>query len=1056
MDPLTALSLASNVISFVSFASGLIKGTIEISASANGCTSDVTNLENICERLQSLCDDLNSCADYEIPKGDREDRVVKVLIAVQGLCEVCKDDGEDLLRITNKLKTKNESRGKWVSFGVALKKAWAKTSIDELEARLSRTQATLTLHICTLTQYVLDLDFHFHTPIANNCYRYYSHAQSKQLEHLQRQSLLLQSDQAKALSRISEGLVDLQRRVRTMKAADFQHRPRDSMMGDIDSLKEKLQSLSLSEKHVEKQQAILESLTFETRPVRHTHISPAHEMTFKWALKTNQDQTRCPSVGDWLKQGEGIFWISGKPGSGKSTLMKYIADSEIASRLITKWARPSRSIIASHYFWIAGTSMQKSKQGLLQTLLYAIFRQCPHLIDQACEKRLTSAKPGGSWSLEELHGVLQTVATGCSDGLKFCFIIDGMDEYSGDHEDRTNLCRTFKDLAKSGNVKLILSSRPWNIFEEEFGLRCPKIYMQDLTRHDIETFVTARLEEHTRWATIAANHSQGQWLVSEIAAKSNGVFLWVFLVTKLLREGLTNRDTFADLRRRLQSFPSELESFFKTILEGVEPFYHSHMSTALQLAATLTESRMNFLVYSFHFQEYDDPGYAINKATRFMDADEIQEMKNNTSWHLDSRTRGLLEVHPEDGTVTFLHRTARDFLNTQEMHDFLLAKTDSRLNFLPELSILRAHIALIKSCCVPQRITRTSFGNFIATTGSFQSPFILSDLLAQALKHTGELELSASNDLRYYSLLDELDRCLLCLLSDDTCKLVPDYWSHMKQAFLREQLVQLGLFKYLHYKLNAEPNFLNDIGSLPILRFLTIDPTSGTISQHGQGTDVLVCLLKARGMDPNKIDENHGISPWNALLVHICHWGSLQRRSATSTLSFLLEEGILRLLLQAGADPNSKIVSPGSTFDNHRRRAASVVYLEFCFDVIDLSPQTQALYLDVLTEVLRLSNTSTLKSICKEFCAVLSNRSKDRLHWNLPFFSRVNNEIFLSLTGHGPETAEARQSLDEVAKQAFPLNLYVPLDATITASRKGKRKKKAGSIDGRRKNQRKE
>lgn len=863
-------------------------------------------------------------------------------------------------------------------------------------------------------------------------------------------------DQAKALKQISDGLNDLQNRLRSgLEAGYSQHQRGQFTVGDVDCLQEKLQSLSLSENDVKKQQAILESLTFESRPVRHTQIAVAHQQTFKWALTTNQDSTLGPSIGAWLKQEDGIFWVSGKPGSGKSTLMKYIADSSITSRFIAEWAHPCRAAIVSHYFWITGTSMQKSQQGLLQTLLYDIFRQCPDMIEKTCEERWNSSQCAGPWSLAELREALQTFVTRDHASLKLCFIIDGLDEYSGDHEDRIQLCRTLKGLAKSGNVKLCLSSRPWNIFEEEFGLEFPKLYMQDLTRDDIQKYVLSRLEEHTRWAAVSANHSQGQWLVSEIAAKSNGVFLWVFLVTKLLREGLTNRDAFVDLRRRLESFPSELEPFFKTMLEAVEPFYHSHMSTALQLANASTESQLSFLIYSFHFQEYEDSDYSINHPIRLMKECEIEEIRSNTSWHLDSRTRGLLEVNPKDGTVTFLHRTARDFLNTQEMYDFLIAKADSRLNFRPSLSILKAHIAMIKTSALPYRITRTSFGNFeSASSGSDRRPHIVLRLVLQALRYASEIESHMAGDTRHRALLDELDRSLLCMLSGSNCKFVPSSWSKMKHAFLREQLVQLGLFDYLRSKVDSDPAFLQNIGTLPILRFLSPDPTESIQLQRGPGTDVLVCLLDNRGMNPNKEDECQGISPWNELLAHICHWWTSQRKNATRILSFLLEEEILKLFLKAGADASALIVGPSSTSATYRSRAATVVYLEFCFDVLDQSPPIQALYLDVLSEFLRLSSDEVLRNATDEFCTVLSNKDKEELHWNLPFLAKVNSMLRLSLGARGPGTAESSQSLDEMGKQVFPLNLYTPLNA---AKEPGRRKRKQESGSGRkRKNLRKE
>lgn len=735
--------------------------------------------------------------------------------------------------------------------------------------------------------------------------------------------------------------------------------------------------------------------------------------------------------------------------------MKLIADSPITSGFITEWARPSNAVIASHYFWIAGTTMQKSQQGLLQTLLYDIFRQCPYLIEQICAERWASSQPAGSWSLAELRGALHAVATKDNVGLKFCFIIDGLDEYSGDHEDRFQLCRTFKDLAESGNIKLCLSSRPWTIFEEEFGVGFPKLYMQDLTRDDIHDYVTSRLEEHTRWAIVSADHSQGQWLVSEIAAKSNGVFLWVFLVTKLLREGLTNRDRFSDLRRRLESFPSELEPFFKAILESVEPFYHSHMSTALQIAIASTESQLTFLSYSFHFQEYEDNDYAANIPIRTMNKNEIQEIKNNTLWHLDSRTRGLLEVDPIDGTVTLLHRTARDFLKTQEMHDFLIAKSDDSLRFRPILSVLKAHVAMIKTSSVPNEIIRETFGKF-KTGSNIGSQYVMLKLLSEALKYAKELELHIDKDSRHHVLLDELDRAIQCLLSRRKCKLAPSSISNLKKAVFREQLVTSGLFDYLHRKLDREPDFLVNVGQLTVFRFLSIDPTiQGFRLQRGRGTDVLASLLETRCIDPNREENDYSISPWEDLLQQIHYWWtSLGRKNATHVLSFLLEEKIFMLFLKAGADPNAKIwASTSSVMD--RQRAAAVVYLEFCFNILSESQQTQLLFLDVLNELLRLSNDSTLKDVCEEFCTLLGDKPEaNQRGLNLPFLSRVLNVLLLSLGAHGPETAETRQALDKMATQIFPLDLYTPLEMATPASSRGKRKQEAESSNSRRKSRR--
>jgi ABC-type polysaccharide/polyol phosphate transport system ATPase subunit len=80
-------------------------------------------------------------------------------------------------------------------------------------------------------------------------------------------------------------------------------------------LAEKLQLLVL-------QQSFLVSLDYDMRTSRAQTIKPAHVKTFQWIFK-NSDATDGSSSAflHWLEEEGGIFWITGKPGSGKSTLM---------------------------------------------------------------------------------------------------------------------------------------------------------------------------------------------------------------------------------------------------------------------------------------------------------------------------------------------------------------------------------------------------------------------------------------------------------------------------------------------------------------------------------------------------------------------------------------------------------------------------------------------------------------------------------------------------------------------------------------------------------------
>lgn len=103
-----------------------------------------------------------------------------------------------------------------------------------------------------------------------------------------------------------------------------------------------------------------------------------------------------------------------------------------------------------------------------------------------------------------------------------------------------------------------------------------------------------------------------------------GVFLWVFLVTRLLREGPSNDDSFSDLRRRVSSYPDDLEKFFQSILGSADPFYHEKMAGTLLIARDVEESLATNM-FMFHDYGYDDEGYALHDA-----ADE--ELLDDNCW----------------------------------------------------------------------------------------------------------------------------------------------------------------------------------------------------------------------------------------------------------------------------------------------------------------------------------------------------------------------------------------------------------------------------------------
>lgn len=114
---------------------------------------------------------------------------------------------------------------------------------------------------------------------------------------------------------------------------------------------------------------ILHQLRFEGMSERYKSVRDAHSGTFEWAF-ANQ-------LSDWLQYGHALFWVTGKPGSGKSTLMKRLIDDARTSLLLCKWSGVEKPVVASYFFWIKGTRLQRSDMGLLRCVLHDYLRQCP-------------------------------------------------------------------------------------------------------------------------------------------------------------------------------------------------------------------------------------------------------------------------------------------------------------------------------------------------------------------------------------------------------------------------------------------------------------------------------------------------------------------------------------------------------------------------------------------------------------------------------------------------------------------------------------------------------
>ena len=111
------------------------------------------------------------------------------------------------------------------------------------------------------------------------------------------------------------------------------------------------------------------------------------------------------------------------------------------------------------------------------------------------------------WSRQELSDAVDNIITHSSLTSRFCFFVDGLDEYAdaqaGDHY---ALIQYLDRLTQSSCVKIYVSSRPWTVFRDRYNKYDDlKFVLQDLTSEDMRKYAAGQLLEDERFRRLASH-----------------------------------------------------------------------------------------------------------------------------------------------------------------------------------------------------------------------------------------------------------------------------------------------------------------------------------------------------------------------------------------------------------------------------------------------------------------------------------------------------------------------------------------------------------------------
>ncbi|KAI1367115.1 hypothetical protein F5Y08DRAFT_299480 [Xylaria arbuscula] len=726
-----ALAVSAAVIQFIDFTCGLIAKGVSIHSSMTGLAIDHQELKTITasvlrssNEIQKSISRSGSDAHESQEAQLARQRLNKNETDLQNIAVGCRTVAEELLTVLAELTSKGP-KSRWRSFRHALKATWNEGKVQSLENRLDRYKQQMMTNVLSSLRHQTEMLIREQSSMQQSV---------RKIEELQRKTKMIGDQFMEKIIGGEEWKRDLVKMIHEHGRVELHE------MSDLSQLKDnkgRTPNAVIAQER-QAQQRILHKLAFRDMNDRERRICKAHEQTFEWIFCDPKTDSRpWSSFKDFLvSPHKKIYWITGKPGSGKSTLMKHIRHHPQTTTLLEHWSGRGHIIQAAFYFWNSGSLMQMSVDGLLQAILHECLRQLParavqDVLPERWEVATLFNVDDYPWSWEEVASALRKLIIEFFPEKKFFFIIDGLDECSGD---QAQLIELIRELAENTeNLKLCLASRPWNNFEDAFRNR-PSLRVQDLSAPDIERFITSAFSANDGFAELQARDFLGaKKLLEAISEKAEGVFLWVHLVVRSLLEGLTNGDGLQELRTRLEELPPNLEALYANILENLDERYLSHASRLFQIVRACKDSPTLLLIGLADLEEDDR---AIQASVHQIPMMERFAICKNMRRKLASRCRGLLDIHPRfprrldgdnsplnvksfsestslDGDgggvgysmanmkVQYLHRSVLDYIERPEVWSWLVSI--HKEPFDPHLPLLRATVLEAKSRLGPSK-----------------------------------------------------------------------------------------------------------------------------------------------------------------------------------------------------------------------------------------------------------------------------------------------------------------------------------------------------------------
>ena len=406
------------------------------------------------------------------------------------------------------------------------------------------------------------------------------------------------------------------------------------MIGSLSTQVKRGDTLALSD---EQKKSLLESLRFDQIDARWMTIKNAHTKTCIWLLKKVEYR-------DWLdaaklNEHHGFLWIRGKPGTGKSILMKF---------LLANARRTMRDrIVISFFFNARGEGLEMSTLGTYQSLLLQLLERLPAL-QSVFDSLLLSTRDNSAkhqWTVETLKTLLEQAILSLGDSSLVC-LIDALDECDeGQIRDMTSFFEHIGELAVSAGIRfqVCFSSRHYPTItirkEIRLDLEGQEGHTQDIIRY---------LESELR----IGQSNMAEQVRIDVQEKASGIFLWVVLVVGILNKEYDSGRKHS-LRRRVHDIPGDLHELFRDILTR-DLLHREELVLCVQWVLFARQQLKPEQLYHAILS-----GVEPHDLSRW-DSHEIT-ISDITRYIIDA-SKGLAEITTsKTPTVQFIHQSVKDF-----------------------------------------------------------------------------------------------------------------------------------------------------------------------------------------------------------------------------------------------------------------------------------------------------------------------------------------------------------------------------------------------------------